>query len=606
MSAVDRAALGATGAIATPELADALLAGIHRVVASQETLNRINVFPVADGDTGTNLALTMLSARRVLTNERSEDVGPLLERVADALLDGARGNSGAIMAQFFQGLADALRETRTLTIASLTNALAEASSYARDALVEPREGTILSVMRTMAEATRDAVADARDLETLLSRALDACRSALIATTDQLAELRKAGVVDAGAQGFVNLVEGMLAFVRDREMPDFDALEIADEYLAEDTAGAEQDLDYRYCTECVITGSGIDRRKLRESLAELGGSLVLAGTHAKAKIHIHVNDPTEVFATAGRFGTVSGEKADDMHRQQSATHHKAGSVGVITDSAADMSDALLEDLGIHIVPMRINFGDKSYLDKVSISAGQFFDELATNPVHPQTSQPAPGDYRRLLQFLASHFESVFLFCITDTVSGTHSAAVSAVGRVTGGERIAVINTKNASVGQGLIVRDAAERASAGASSADIQTATDDAIASTRSFALLKDLNYAVKGGRVPSWARFIADVLRLNPVLGTTPDGKIKPISALLGRSNRIDKFARFIARRTESGGVYRLSISHAQSADDAAALADRLSTMLTIDGDVDVSPTGAAFGVHGGPGTLVAAIQKRN
>ncbi|MEM1263184.1 MAG: DegV family protein [Pseudomonadota bacterium] len=596
----------ATAPIPTHEFADALLAGIHRVVISQESLNRINVFPVADGDTGTNLALTLLSARAALERHRGDTVGQLLERVADALLDGARGNSGAIMAQFFQGLADSLRETGALNVTALSSALTSGSDYARDALLEPREGTILSVIRVMAEATRDVLSDVSDLESLLSRSLDRCRAALAQTTEQLAELKKAGVVDAGAQGFVNLLEGMLAFTRDRQLPDFDTLPVASEFLAADTAGDEVDLDYRYCTECIVTGEDIDRRRLREELAAVGGSLVLAGTHGKAKIHIHVNDPADLFQTAAKYGVVSGEKADDMHRQQSSTHAKRGEVAIITDSAADLSDTLLEELDVHSVPLRVHFADKGYLDKLSISADQFFTELATNPVHPQTSQPAPGDYRRQFQFLASHYSDVLALSLTTTVSGTHTAAVAAAERVAGGERLTVIDTMNASVGQGLIVRDAAERASAGESLAAIRSAVIQNIERTRSFALLKDLTYAVRGGRVPSWARFIADFLRLNPVLGTTSDGRIKPISALVGRRSRVNKFARFVARRAQPGKRYRVAISHAQSGDDAKALADRLATLLDVVDTIDISATGAAIGVHGGPGTLVAALQERD
>ncbi|MEM8982044.1 MAG: DegV family protein [Pseudomonadota bacterium] len=596
----------AAAPIPTHEFADALLAGIHRVVSSQESLNRINVFPVADGDTGTNLALTLLAARSALERHRSDTAGQLLERVADALLDGARGNSGAIMAQFFQGLADSLREKSALTVSALSSALTSGSDYARDALLEPREGTILSVIRVMAEATRDVLGDVSDLESLLSRSLDRCRAALAQTTEQLAELKKAGVVDAGAQGFVNLLEGMLAYTRDRQLPDFDALPVASEFLATDTAGDEVDLDYRFCTECIVTGENIDRRLLREELAALGGSLVLAGTHGKAKIHIHVNEPAELFRTAAKYGVVSGEKADDMHRQQSSTHAKRGAVAIITDSAADLSDDLLEALDVHSVPLRVHFADKGYLDKLSISADQFFTELASNPAHPQTSQPAPGDYRRQFQFLASHYNDVLALSLTASVSGTHTAAVSAAERITGADRLTVIDTLNASVGQGLIVRDAAERANSGEALAEIRKAVINNIERTRSFALLKDLTYAVRGGRVPSWARYIADVLQLNPVLGTTPDGHIKPISALVGRHNRVAKFARFVARRAQSGKRYRVAISHAQSAADAEALAERLNTLLDVTDAIDISETGAAIGVHGGPGTLVAALQERD
>ena len=139
------------------------------------------------------------------------------------------------------------------------------------------------------------------------------------------------------------------------------------------------------------------------MSELGDSLVLAGTKRKAKIHIHVDDPDAVFDVARAFGELSAEKADDMHRQQHSMQAAARRFAVITDSAADIPDDAMERLDIHMVPCRIQFGNRGYLDKVSISSDEFYAELASNSEHPTTSQPAPGDFRRQFQFLASHFE-----------------------------------------------------------------------------------------------------------------------------------------------------------------------------------------------------------
>ncbi len=129
-------------------------------------------------------------------------------------------------------------------------------------------------------------------------------------------------------------------------------------------------------------TNIDRRKLREQLAALGSSLVLAGTTRKSKVHIHVNDPDEVFRVAAQFGTVTAEKADDMQRQQQAAHDRAGRVAIVTDSVADIPDDMLDALGIHVVPLRIQFGEQSYLDKVGLSPEEFLAELVRNPKHPE--------------------------------------------------------------------------------------------------------------------------------------------------------------------------------------------------------------------------------
>jgi hypothetical protein len=412
-------------------LAIALRSGIHRVIQEQDFLNRINVFPVADGDTGTNLSLSLGAALETIARNESNPLCTLLAALADALLDSARGNSGAIVAQFFQGLSDYAESLDHFSTHTFAGAVSLGSEYARDALANPREGTVLSVIAVFASSLRQQTeADhAIGFARMLNEALVAMQSALVKTTEQLEELRKADVVDAGASGFVTLIEGMTAFIADGEVseePELSAL--FDEAVVMETAGDIADVKYRFCTECIVTGDDIDRRKLRESLSALGDSLVLAGTKRKAKIHIHVNEPEAVFDVARIFGRLAGEKADDMLHQQQSTHDMRTRFAVITDSAADISDEDMERHDIHMVPVRIQFGDRGYLDKVSISSQEFFRELAENPVHPTSSQPSPGDFRRQYQFLASHFPDVISINLTPEVSGTLQAAQSAASRV----------------------------------------------------------------------------------------------------------------------------------------------------------------------------------
>ena len=444
--------------------ANALISGIHRVIDDQEVLNQINVFPVPDGDTGTNLSLSLGATLPVLQQADGKHLGTLLAAVADALLDGARGNSGAIMAQFFQGMSDSAGDLSRFTPYTFAKAVTMGSDYAHDAMSKPREGTILTVIAAFAASVSEGARHDADggFVALLGKALDESKQALAETQEQLEVLRKAGVVDAGAKGFVDLVDGMAEYIRTGVIvaePDLSLVSIEAPLV---TAGNSLESGYRFCTECVVTGADINRRKLREALADLGDSLVLAGTKRKAKIHIHVDEPDRVFDLARQYGDVSAEKADDMRRQQTSSHDAGRRFAVITDSAADIPDEDMERLDIHMVPCRIQFGDRGYLDKVSITAGEFCRELASNPVHPTTSQPAPGDFRRQYQFLASHFADVLSINLTGMVSGTLEAARSAAERVNAHGRIHVINSRNASLGQGLLVVAAAEYAKAGLS------------------------------------------------------------------------------------------------------------------------------------------------
>jgi uncharacterized protein len=583
----------------------ALKAGIARLLSRQEHLNKINVFPVPDGDTGTNLALTLGAVLGSLQRWPDGHAGKTLTRIADAALDGARGNSGAILAQFLLGVCDRLGHLGHLSPEDFAEGVRGGAIYARESLSEPREGTILTVLTDFSHeidsVRREGV---RDFAPLLRRGVQAAQASLERTTFQLEALRKANVVDAGALGFVELVAGMTEYIAsgaEHEPP----VEVPDGLAGaaqEETAGEEQDLAHRYCTECMVTGPQVDRRHLREQLSVLGSSLVVAGLQGKVRVHIHVNDPAAVFRVAARFGTVSGEKADDMQRQQHAAHLAGRRVAIVTDSAADIPEDDMERLDIHMVPVRVHFGEHSYLDKVGISPAEFFAELERNPQHPKTSQPPPGDFRRQFEFLASHFESVVSVHITRRVSGTCGSAETAAARVGPPGKVTVIDSMNASLGQGLVTMYAAECAQAGYDAARVIEATSAIRARTRTFGLVGSLEYAVRGGRVPRWVQQLADRLQLMPILHNDRRGRVTAGGVLFGRARLREKFARFVRRRMRDDCSYRILVGHANCEADGRWLLERLTAANVSSGRL--LPLGSALGVHGGPGMLVVGLQE--
>lgn len=586
-------------------LSVALTSGIHRVMGQQELLNRINVFPVADSDTGTNLSLSLSAALGILNRPEEKHLGTMLAAIADALLDGARGNSGAIVAQFFQGMSDSAGEITRFTTYTFGKAASMGSEYAHDALSKPRDGTILSVIAAFADSIAHQVSDNREsaFPDVMRNALKKVEEALAHTPNQLDVLRKAGVVDAGAMGFAELVAGMCDYLCDgNEVPMPDVSVHDDIEPPVEFAEADNESQFRYCTECMVTAEDLDRRKLRETLSELGDSLVLAGTKRKAKIHIHVDDPDTIFDIARKFGVLSAEKADDMHRQQHSTHDRMRRFAVVTDSAADIPDEEMERLDIHMVPCRIQFGNRGYLDKVSISIDEFYSELKSNPDHPTTSQPAPGDFRRQFQFLASHFEDVLSINLTSEASGTFEAARLAAERTGAAGRIHVIDTKNASFGQGQLAILAAECASRGVNIDTTISLIKEQIPKTRTYALLHDLRYAVRGGRLPGWVKTVADLMRLKPVIATKPDGRISLAGFLFGTRNRTKRFARFIARRAPKNQDINVGIGHAVCESDAKALEREIRDRIPAIKKLVVSGLGPGLGVHGGPGTLLITI----
>jgi DegV family protein with EDD domain len=263
---------------------------------------------------------------------------------------------------------------------------------------------------------------------------------------------------------------------------------------------------------------------------------------------------------------------------------------------------MERLDIHMVPCRIQFGDHGYLDKVSITIDEFYEELANSPHHPTTSQPAPGDFRRQYQFLASHFNDVISVNLTSAASGTYEAARLAASRTDAPGRIHVVDTRNAALGQGMLAVLAAECADAGLDVETTLAAIRAQVADTTSYAILPDTKFAVRGGRLPGWVRTIGELLGLTPIIYTRADGKVSLSGVLFGRRNLTRRFARYVAKRVPQGPV-EIGIGHASAEDEAHELEKHVRELVPDIGKLVVCGLGPAIGVHGGPGTLLVAVR---
>jgi len=571
-------------------------AGFKRVISRQDYLNKINVFPVPDQDTGTNMAYTLSCIEEYINGKINPSIQSMSFAVADSALDGARGNSGAILAQFFVGFADGIDDHNSIQTSQFSAAVKKAKAYAYEALVAPQEGTILTVISDWSKEIEKLSENIDDFRVLFDKALFKARQSLIETPEKLAILAKSGVVDAGAQGFVDMLEGINDFLKEGIVT---PVEIIPQLEPAESLSFTNE-KYRFCTECVIIGQALDRRRIQEKLIDLGDSIIVAGHKQKAKIHIHTGKPESVFKVCAEFGTVSGEKTDDMLRQQKDAMNQHESIAVVVDSGCDLPEDLQEKLNIHMIPVRLNFGEKHYVDKVTLTYAEFWEELRTNPIHPQTSQPTPGDFRRQYQFLSSHYESIISIHLPANLSGTMQSA-STAGKTLNDFPISIIDSKNGSIGMGLIAIRTAEAIQAGKTFAEVEKITNQAISNTKIFIGLKTLNNVVKGGRLSPTVKKIADLLRINPILTFTSQG-IKSTGKTFGSKNKIQKFITYIEKNLPGNKPFRIGIAHSQIEDFAY---EWISDLIKRFGKnkVVLTELGPALGVHAGPGVLAVAIQ---
>jgi uncharacterized protein len=579
----------------------ALLAGARQVQRTREHLNRINVFPVADGDTGTNLAFTMEAMAQELEKLRSSDSGKVLAVAAQATLDGARGNSGAIVAQFLYGLAEATRSRTRLSFVQLGQAVAHASGTARAAISDPREGTVISVIADFANALQEqAGRGSRNLLDVLEAALSSARRSLADTPNQLAVLRRAGVVDAGAQGFVSFLEGVVDFVqRGRQVLQMEVAAGHEQSLSP-LVESHADSPYRYCTECVLEGKALDPGAVRSALAGLAlDSLVVVGGGDKLRLHAHLDQPGELFDSLAALGQVTQRKADDMQAQQRARQRQTRTA-VVTDSAADLPEEERQRLGILVVPVRVGFDQEDYLDKITLTPAELYERMRKGEI-PRTSQPPAVDFRRTFELLVDHHEGVVCVGLSSQVSGTWQAAEHAAQRFEG--RVQAIDTLNVSAGQALLTLYAAEAAQQGLAPDRVAAATRAMMPHTRTYGLIADLSYGARGGRIPAWLAPVTRTIRAH-VRVEDAKGRIKPRGLHLGgRSRALAGFVRHIARHWRDRQRVRAIIAHCDADAEAREALNQLRQSLPGLSSAWVVACGPALGAHAGPGTVVIGLQ---
>ena len=578
-----------------------LYSGARSVVANQAGLDRINVFPVPDGDTGSNLVATLAAAAGPFRQGMPASVAEAARQAAAAALDGARGNSGAIVAQFLHGFAAGVHDLAALGARAFAEAARRGSEAAYRALRRPQEGTILSVLRAWADGLTAHARESDDLALVMQRALGTASSALARTPQQLAVLAEHGVVDAGGQGFIHFLQGAGSYLETRlpirwDLPD----EVAGAVFAGAGPGhGGHRAAHRYCSEALVQGRDLSRQALFDALDPIGDSLVVAGQQQRLRVHLHTDQPRLFFDRVAAAGELAACKVDDMWLQQQ--QRDAAPIALVTDSTCDLPE--LEALGLHVyaVPLSVRFGRERYLDGVDLAPAAFFQKLATSAELPSTSQPAAGDFQRLYARLLERYPRLISVHIAGSISGTVQAARAAAEQVAP-ERIRVIDSRQVSVGLGLVVA-ALGRAIRGG--ADLETAAAQGRAlreRVRVFGTTPSLQHAVRGGRVDAKVAWLLERLGIKPLVHFDDSGKPYKGGVAVGFERAMRRLAQQ-ARDWAAGPVDRALVVHAQAPASGASLA-RLARQSLDLAEVPIVPAGSVLGNHVGPGAVALAVRR--
>ncbi|MDB5044288.1 MAG: kinase [Deinococcus sp.] len=285
--------------------------GVYR-----EQVNALNVYPVPDGDTGTNMHLTMQSVRRELDTCDEQVMSSVARAISYGALLGARGNSGVILSQLLKGFAETLKDQKSVDATTLIAAFAAAQKAGYGAVMKPVEGTILTVARGVADGAATVTDKAATIDTVLEQSLFGGQKLLDQTPEMLPALKQAGVIDSGGQGYLYIVQGMLAALRGDTLPE----------APDVTSYAQQQFDneeFGYCTEFLMSEATKPIEEIRELVSPFGDSLLVVGAEGYVKGHIHTNEPDALLATVGRYGRMLKTKVEDMSEQHTEILGMAG-------------------------------------------------------------------------------------------------------------------------------------------------------------------------------------------------------------------------------------------------------------------------------------------
>ncbi len=548
-----------------PRLSRSLLAASDWVTAGRDEINRINVFPVPDGDTGTNFSLTLRSVSDALRALGDSPLDNTARTAARGAVLGARGNSGMMLAHFLLGFAEALEGREKGTAKDIARAIRQGADRLYSSLDDPREGTIITVAREAALAAERAAVDSPDISVFMSRLLAEGEVALARTPELMAVLKEAGVVDAGGKGFVRMIEGVVRLIEGD--PILPATATTGEFssipAAEFDVAAER--DFQFCTEAMVRGEQLpSANEVRSVLREFGGSVQVVVVGDILKLHVHTDTPDAVFTCAARWGTVSASKAEDMRVQhRKLAHPERRPVAIVADSSSDLPDAVLDRHHIALVPLQVMFGDTTYRDRVELKPEAFYATMRRSRAHPTTSQPTPAEFVRVLRDARSEADEVVAVLVASRLSGTFQAGMMAA-RAANIDGVEFVDSASASLGLGLLALRGAELAESGWSARDIAEELRRVRRQSGALVTVDRFDNLLRSGRVTRGKAWLAGLLDVKPILGLDDLGSIIPVDRVRGRDNVVPRVLSLLERRlTPRPKAVRFGIVHAEAPEPA-------------------------------------------
>jgi DegV family protein with EDD domain len=390
-------------------------------------------------------------------------------------------------------------------------------------------------------------------------------------------LKKASVVDAGAKGFVHFVYGFIKCLKGDTTISDDIIEDVEPLDLRHVHGEVEVIQHRYCTEAMLTGSSKTTKEVQNLLKPYGDSLIVAGSQRKMRVHIHANKPIEVFESLRTIGHVVYQKVDDMVMQNNLVVNRKYKIALVTDSIADLPQSFVEDHQIHVVNLDILYKDDMYMDKMTINNKMAIEFVEANGERATSSQPELKRINLLFETLSSYYDDIIVLTVSKALSGTHNVFQKAAQTITTKTNIDIIDTKQNSAAQGLLVMTCAQQIKEGKSREEVVTYMNAQIAKSKILVSVKNLSAMIKSGRLSTKGGKIANLVNLKPIVTLDENGEGGLGGIAFSHKSSLNKITKKLIKLNNEIGLSSYGIVHIENPEEALVYGERLKKVLGME-----------------------------
>jgi DegV family protein with EDD domain len=578
------------------------LRSFERIEAEKEEINKINVFPVPDQDTGTNLAKTLEGIKKAIEGKNFQSKKELADAILEGALNSAQGNVGVIFTGFLVGFFSNLNEENVLDVKNLAILFEKGKEKAFKSILNPKEGTILDVISAFSQSFFDLAQKKEEIEEIFEISLEKAKLALIETKEKMEILKKANVVDAGGLGFLMVLESFFEVLKGEKRK-------IEKMPSGEIKRMVQIMRHRFEIVALIENPKVKEEEVKEKLKDLGDSLDLILVQNKLKLHIHTDWPEEVKKIIRNFGEIIELKEEDMAKEIAKEPSvKKISVGIVTDNVASILPKILERYQIEIAEAKFDWPDLEKIEGENIYQKIKKAYEMGVETRPRTSQATPKDYLEAFKKQLEKFDKVLCLTLSSKLSGCYNSAIQAKEMLPEGkkERVFVFDTQNAAAGQALFVLRAIELIQEQREIEEIVEELKKMISKTQTYVIFADPKGIEFIGRITkSQANWIRRMKKLgfHPIIkienGILTKGGI--VFAKKEPEALFKKVLKESERERKMGKKIRVIINHADNLEEAKKLKGLLKE---IEAEVSfISELSPILCAITGPGTLFCAWQ---